>query len=90
MIQTIPHTALIFFRVADQNGCDNAAPAAVHPRSGYRGLLFSPRIKRTLKGAWYVTLEAVRVPKTITLKEIPVVDFQGAFNEYVKHWQRRL
>lgn len=53
-------------RVAGQNGCVNAALAVVDRAPAD----FKARVP-----------EAIKVDKTITLKEIAIVNFQGVFND---------
>lgn len=84
------HTTLIVSELLAKMGVATLSQPPYSPDLAPPDFFLFPRIKRTPKGTRHGTLEAVKAASTTSLKEVPVDDFQGAFNDWVKRWQRRI
>ena len=82
------HSAIIVSELLAKMDVATLSKSPYSPDLAPADFFLFPRIKRTLKGTRHGTLEAVKAASTTSLKEIPVDDFQGAFNDWVKRWQR--
>ncbi|XP_071453429.1 protein GVQW3-like [Hetaerina americana] len=82
------HTALVVSDFLAKHGVATLPHPPYSPDLAPPDFFLFPKIKRSLKGMRYGTLDAVKEAVTICLREVPDDAFAGAFQEWERRWNK--
>lgn len=82
------HTSLIVRETLAKHNVATLPQPPYSPDLAPPDFFLFPRIKRSLKGHRFGTIEAVQAASTGCLNSLAVADFQGAYEHWKKRWQR--